>query len=138
MSQTVAQVADAARANEAKNWQRETYTQNVQAHGDVDQQNTEYAVIKSADMDDFMQQHAVDCVAFAFQQRRVLDDIAEIIKTEFDSMYLPTWHCIVGRGMGAYVAHQSKCFIYMYWGEVGVLLWRTENESANISHCSVE
>jgi dynein light chain LC8-type len=56
-----------------------------------------------------------------------LDDIAEIIKTEFDTMYLPTWHCIVGRGMGAFVTHQSKCFIFMYWGEVGILLWRTEN-----------
>ena len=89
-------------------------------------------------MDQDMQQHAVDAVAFAFQQRRVLDDIAEIIKTEFDQMYLPTWHCIVGRGMGAYVAHQSKCFIYMYWGEVGILLWRTENDSTNVSHVSVE
>ena len=56
----------------------------VQPHGDKEQAETEYAVVKSADMDESMQQHAVDCVAFAFQQRRVLDDIAEIIKTEFD------------------------------------------------------
>ena len=52
-------------------------------------------------MSEAMQQHAVDCVAFAFQQKRILDDIAEIIKTEFDTMYQPTWHCIVGRGMGS-------------------------------------
>ena len=138
MSSSIAQVATDARAVQAKQWQAETYTQMVQPHGAKDQQETEYAVVKAVDMDADMQQHAVDCVAFAFQQRRVLDDIAEIIKTEFDQMYLPTWHCIVGRGMGAYVAHQSKCFIYMYWGEVGILLWRTENDSTNISHCSVE
>ena len=34
-----------------------------------------------------------------------IDDIAEIIKTEFDIMYEPTWHCIVGRGLGSYVTH---------------------------------
>ena len=96
-------------------------------HGAIDQQETAYAVIKFADMNESMQQHAVDCVAYAFGQKRVLDDIAEIIKTEFDTMYLPTWHCIVGRGMGSYVTHQSKSFIMLYWGEVGILLWRTEN-----------
>ena len=107
-------------------------------HGDYDQQKTEYAVIKSADMDESMQQHAVDCVVFAFQQRRILDDIAEIIKTEFDTMYLPTWHCIVGRGLGAYVTHESKSYIFLYWGEIGVLLWRTDNGTADINICSQE
>ncbi len=89
-------------------------------------------------MTDKMQQHAVDCISFAFNQRRVLDDIAEIIKTEFDTMYLPTWHCVVGRGLGSYVTHESKSFIFIYWGEVGVLLWRTENQSSNINMCSSE
>ena len=108
------------------------------AHGGIDQQHTEYAVVKNAEMSEEMQQHAVDCVAFAFQQRRILDDIAEIIKTEFDTMYLTTWHCIVGRGMGGFVTHQAKCFIFLYWGEVGVLLWRTENDSTNINHLSID
>ena len=36
-------------------------------------------------------------------------------------------HCIVGRGMGSYVTHQAKCFIFFHWGEVGILLWRTES-----------
>jgi dynein light chain LC8-type len=49
-------------------------------HGGIDQQETQYAVIKNADMSEEMQQHAVDCVNFAFTQKRVLDDIAEIIK----------------------------------------------------------
>ena len=89
-------------------------------------------------MSDKMQQHAVDCISFAFQSKRVLDDIAEIIKTEFDTMYLPTWHCVVGRGMGSYVTNESKCYIMAYWGEVGILLWRTENESADINMCSSE
>ena len=91
-----------------------------------EQIQTEVAVIKFADMSERMQQHAVDCACHAFQQKSMLDDIAEIIKTEFDIMYHPTWHCVVGRGLGSYVAHQAKCFIFFNWGEVGVLLWRTE------------
>ena len=90
------------------------------------QSETEVAVVKHADMSERMQQHAVDCCRHAFEQQRVLDDIAEIIKTEFDIMYQPTWHCVVGRGLGSYVTHQQKCFIFFYWGEVGILLWRTE------------
>ena len=92
-----------------------------------DQEDTEVAVIKFADMSDRMQQHAVDCCCHAFQQKRVLDDIAEIIKTELDIMYEPTWHGVVGRGLGSYVTHYSKCFIFFHWGEVGILLWRTES-----------
>ena len=127
------------RVETAKQWRSEVYLQNkATAHGGTDQQHTEYAVVKSCDMSDKMQQHAVDCVAFAFQQKRVLDDIAEVIKTEFDTMYEPTWHCVVGRGMGSYVTHESKYFVFIQWGEVGVLLWRTENQSADINMCSAE
>ena len=51
----------------AKEWQPTNYKQDVvQAHGGFDQQSTEYAVVKGCDMDERMQQHAVDCVAFAF------------------------------------------------------------------------
>ena len=48
-------------------------------------------------MSDKMQQHAVDCASYAFKEKRILDDIAQILKTEFDTMYNPTWHCIVGK-----------------------------------------
>ena len=55
------------RVDEAKEWAPNHYKQEaVQPHGDFDQQQTEYAVIKSCDMNEKMQQHAVDCVAFAF------------------------------------------------------------------------
>ena len=91
----------------------------------VAQADTTLAVIKNADMSERMQQHAVDCCKHAFEQKRILDDIAEIIKTEFDMMYQPTWHCVVGRGLGSYVTHEEKNFIFFTWGEVGVLLWRT-------------
>lgn len=88
---------------------------------------TGYAVVKHVDMSERMQQHAVDCIAYAFGEKTVLDDIAQIIKTEFDTMYDPTWHCIVGRSFGSYQTHQSNNYIFMYWGDVGVLLFKTES-----------
>ena len=55
------------RVETANEWQPDFYRQNkASAHGGKDQQQTEYAVVKSCDMSDKMQQHAVDCVAFAF------------------------------------------------------------------------
>ena len=42
----------------------------------VPQEETEVAVIKFADMSERMQQHAVDCCQYAFQQKAILDDIA--------------------------------------------------------------
>ena len=67
----------------------------------------EEAVIKHADMSEGkylylfigltiifleMQQHAVDCAAYAFKEKRYLKEVASIIKNEFDIMYNPTWH----------------------------------------------
>ena len=43
------------RAKDAKDWKREEYTQMVQAHGDIPQAKTQYAVVKYADMDEHMQ-----------------------------------------------------------------------------------
>ena len=37
---------------------------------------TEFAVVKNADMSERMQQHAIDCAAYAFGEKRILDDIA--------------------------------------------------------------
>ena len=58
------------------------------------------AVIKNADMSDDMQQKAVDCAQEAMEKFNIEKDIAAYIKKEFDKVYNPTWHCIVGRNFG--------------------------------------
>lgn len=58
------------------------------------------AVIKNADMAEDMQQRVVDCAQDAMNRYTVEKDIAAHIKKEFDKMYGPTWHCIVGRNFG--------------------------------------
>ncbi|CAH8468026.1 unnamed protein product [Heterobilharzia americana] len=83
------------------------------------------AVIKNADMSEEMQQHAIDCCTQALAKYTVEKDIAAHVKKEFDKMYNPTWHCIVGRNFGSYVTHETKHFIYMYLGQVAFLLFKS-------------
>ncbi|KAM3183693.1 hypothetical protein ACTXT7_009862 [Hymenolepis weldensis] len=58
------------------------------------------AVIKNADMTDDMQQKAVDCAQDAMSRYSIEKDVAAHIKKEFDRMFGPTWHCIVGKNFG--------------------------------------
>lgn len=58
------------------------------------------AVIKNADMADDMQQKAVDCTQDAMNRYSIEKDVAAHIKKEFDRMFGPTWHCIVGKNFG--------------------------------------
>lgn len=83
------------------------------------------AVIKHADMNEEMQQEAIDCANTALEKFNIEKDIAAYIKKEFDKKYNPTWHCVVGRNFGSYVTHETKHFIYFYIGQVAVLLFKS-------------
>lgn len=63
-------------------------------------------------------------IVFLFQYN-IEKDIAAFIKKEFDKMYNPTWHCIVGRNFGSYVTHETRHFIYFYLGQVAILLFKS-------------
>ena len=43
---------------------------------------------------------------------------------EFDRMYGPGWHCVVGRDFGSFVTHCFGCFIYFQVGSLSILLFR--------------
>lgn len=83
------------------------------------------AVIKHADMNEEMQQDAIDCANQALEKFNIEKDIAAYIKKEFDKKYNPTWHCVVGRNFGSYVTHETKHFIYFYMGQVAILLFKS-------------
>jgi dynein light chain LC8-type len=61
--------------------------------------------IKNADMNEEMQQEAVECAVTAFGMYTVEKDIAAYLKKAFDKKYGATWHCIVGRNFGSFVTH---------------------------------
>ena len=94
------------------------------------------AVIKHADMNEEMQQDAIDCANVALEKFNIEKDIAAYIKKEFDKKYNPTWHCVVGRNFGSYVTHETKHFIYFYMGQVAVLLFKSGWASMVWSHSS--
>lgn len=51
-------------------------------------------------------------------------DCAEKIKTEFDTRWSPHWHCIIGRNFGSFVTHETKKFVFFYWGDKAVMLFK--------------
>ncbi|KAF8571434.1 hypothetical protein P879_02505 [Paragonimus westermani] len=82
-------------------------------------------VVKNADMSEDMQQDAAECCVTALEKYTIEKDVAAYIKKEFDKLHNPTWHCVVGRNFGSYVTHETKHFIYLYVGQVAVLLFKS-------------
>ncbi|KAH7429755.1 hypothetical protein KP509_09G064900 [Ceratopteris richardii] len=90
--------------------------------------------IKAADMSVSMQEHAFRCA------RESLDTvgkthskrIAYTLKKEFDRVYGPAWHCIVGTSFGSYVTHSLGGFVYFSLDKVSILLFKTTVEPIEI------
>ncbi|KAJ4768227.1 hypothetical protein LUZ62_078602 [Rhynchospora pubera] len=82
----------------------------------------------AADMPPFMQLHAVRCA------RRVHDgmdrfsprQMAHDLKKEFDKVYGPIWHCVVGASFGSFVTHATGCFLYFSMEKILVMLFKTK------------
>ncbi|KFH45466.1 Dynein light chain, cytoplasmic-like protein [Hapsidospora chrysogenum ATCC 11550] len=90
------------------------------------------AQIKSADMNEDMQQETIEVAQEAMAKYTIEKDIAQHIKRTFDERKGPTWHCIVGRNFGSFVTHgeatnpETKHFIYFYLGHCAILLFKTQ------------
>ncbi|CAN7059439.1 unnamed protein product [Brassica oleracea var. botrytis] len=54
--------------------------------------------------------------------------LALALKKDFDSVYGPAWHCIVGTSFGSYVTHSVGGFLYFQIDKVYVLLFKTAVE----------
>ncbi|KAK5840833.1 hypothetical protein PVK06_009738 [Gossypium arboreum] len=72
--------------------------------------------LRSADMPLAMQERAI-------RRARALVDannpgitkptqVAMCLKKEFDALYGPAWHCIVGKSFGSFVTHAGGGFLY--------------------------
>ncbi|GAB4845567.1 hypothetical protein Ancab_038972 [Ancistrocladus abbreviatus] len=84
--------------------------------------------VVSADMPPFMQIHAVSC---ARKTRDSLEKftskaLAFSLKKEFDGVYGPAWHCIVGTSFGSFVTHSVGGFLYFSMDQkLHILLFKT-------------
>ena len=107
-----------------------------QANSSSYQENND-PIVKSTDMPDVMQSHAISCTQKAIEQSKeegckkseFHNFLAKKIKKEFDASYGGVWHCIVGRNFGSFVVHQSRTFIYFYLGQTAVLLFKSGSQS---------
>ncbi|XP_030929018.1 uncharacterized protein LOC126695013 [Quercus robur] len=91
--------------------------------------------LRSSDMPLHMQERALNYT------RSLLDDsdsapkslpkfnpthLARALKKEFDTLYGPAWHCVVGTSFGSFVTHSPGGFVYFSIDSLSVLLFKTE------------
>lgn len=81
--------------------------------------------IQAADMPMEMQRSAVFSATQAIKLYSTEKHIAESIKQDFDQMYHPTWHCIVGRNWGSCVTHSKQCYIRLAYKDLTILLYKS-------------
>ena len=60
---------------------------------------------------------AIDC-------KETENEIAEYLKSFFDKKYAANWHCVVGKHFASYVTFTSKHYIFLYIGQLAILLYK--------------
>ncbi|KAG9449605.1 hypothetical protein H6P81_009570 [Aristolochia fimbriata] len=85
------------------------------------------ARIVAKDMPPFMQIHAVTCARKTYDglEKFSSKTLAFTLKKEFDKVYGPAWHCIVGSSFGSFVTHSVGGFLYFSLEKVHILLFKT-------------
>ncbi|KAL5736309.1 hypothetical protein ACOSP7_030769 [Xanthoceras sorbifolium] len=87
--------------------------------------------LRSSDMPVYMQQRALRLTGSLLDSapktsRPNPSHLARALKKEFDLLYGPAWHCVVGTGFGSFVTHSPGGFIYFSLDSLSVLLFKTE------------
>ncbi|CAN4100456.1 unnamed protein product [Withania somnifera] len=88
------------------------------------------------DMPPFMQIHAVNCARQTHDslEKFTSKALAFTIKKEFDEVYGPAWHCIVGTSFGSFVTHSVGGFMYFSMDQkLYILLFKTTVQKAESS-----
>ena len=60
----------------------------------------------------------------AWDDKETEKDRSEQIKKFFDKTYGPNWHCCVGKHFASFVTYQSKHYVFLYIGQMAVLLYK--------------
>ncbi|KAF6164578.1 hypothetical protein GIB67_025404 [Kingdonia uniflora] len=57
-------------------------------------------------------------------------EMGALVHKEFDRVYGPAWHCIVGSSFGSFVTHSTGCFIYFSMEKIVILVFKTKVQKA--------
>ncbi|CAK9154072.1 unnamed protein product [Ilex paraguariensis] len=85
-----------------------------------------------SDMPAFMQVHAFRCARRTYDSLEKFSSkhMAYNMKKEFDKVYGPAWHCIVGSSFGSFVTHSTGCFLYFSMEKLYILVFKTKVQRA--------
>ncbi|KAI3473641.1 hypothetical protein Pfo_031426 [Paulownia fortunei] len=85
-----------------------------------------------SDMPGFMQVHAFRCATTTYDSLDKFSSkrMAHNMKKEFDKVYGPAWHCIVGSSFGSFVTRSTGCFLYFSMEKVYILVFKTKVQRA--------
>ena len=50
--------------------------------------------------------------------------VTKAIKAALDDKWGPSWHVVIGKNFGSFVTHECKRFLYFYWGEKAVMIFK--------------
>ncbi|KAI1289234.1 Dynein light chain 1, cytoplasmic [Halotydeus destructor] len=97
-----------------------------EAHEEEEEEvNADEFKIQAADMPLHMQRAALHSAIQACRVFSTEKQIAESLKQDFDQMFTPTWHCIVGRNWGSCVTHSKQCYIRILYRHFTILLYKS-------------
>ncbi|KAF5478645.1 hypothetical protein F2P56_005188 [Juglans regia] len=87
--------------------------------------------LRPSDMPAHMQDRALRCARLLLDSSAPVSrpnptHLARALKKEFDSLYGPAWHCVVGTSFGSFVTHSPGGFVYFSIDSLSVLLFKTE------------
>ncbi|GAA0185331.1 microtubule or microtubule-binding cytoskeletal protein [Lithospermum erythrorhizon] len=86
--------------------------------------------LRSADMPFSLQERAIcytrSLLSSTATNRPSPTILAGAIKKEFDLLYGPAWHCVVGKSFGSFVTHSPGGFVYYSVDSLCFLLFKTE------------
>jgi dynein light chain LC8-type len=80
--------------------------------------------LKMVDMPDEVIAELKTKVKEAFQEGTNEREIAALIKKHFDERHGAIWHCVVGKSFGAFGTHETNHFVYLYYGQTAIQLWK--------------
>jgi dynein light chain LC8-type len=87
-------------------------------------QQEQQFVLKMVDMPDELVADLKETIKTAFREAANEREIASVIKKHFDEARGPIWHCVVGKSFGAFGTHETKNFVYLYYGQTAIQLWK--------------
>ncbi|XP_009369385.3 dynein light chain, cytoplasmic [Pyrus x bretschneideri] len=84
-------------------------------------------------MPPFMQIHAVECARKTHDslEKFTSKTFALTLKKEFDGVYGPAWHCIVGTSFGFFVTLCKRVSVFSMDQKLYILLFKTTVQRAD-------